>query len=110
MRDTALDATVQSVKPVPSQFTTGNSELAAFLMASGHRLLGIAVNASRAEFSFADNVDRSVQETVAAYAANDAIGGKSLMESFRLVKSLAKDAVGRTSAKSGEVRHVSKST
>jgi len=89
------------------QFTTGNSELAAFLMASGHRLLDTTVTNARAEFTFADLDNRSVQESVTAYAANDPIGGKSLMESFRLVKSLAKDSV-EASFKSGVRSSVSK--
>ena len=79
------------------KFVTGNTELAAFLMASGHRLADTVANGTRAEFIFTDSAGRSVQESVADFAAGAPINSRNLLDSLRLAKSLAKDAVASQS-------------
>jgi hypothetical protein len=87
-------------------FTTTHTETAAYLMACGHRLLDMTVKAGRVAFTFGDVEGRRVQETVAAYAANEAIPAKSFMESYRLVKTLAKDSMAFADSSKLEVQRV----
>jgi hypothetical protein len=72
-------------------FMTGNTELAAFLTTRGQRLDSVRGNASRAEFYFRESPD--LQNTIADFAANAEAPAKTLFDSLKLMKSLAKDAV-----------------
>jgi hypothetical protein len=74
-----------------SSFLTSDLNLAAYLLATGHRLLGLEGPAGRRSFVFA----RVPQDAVAAYFADAHVSARQLLNALRDLKALLSQWGGR---------------
>lgn len=82
-------------------YTTDELELAAFLKATGHRLLGVKPTGRLVSFSFEASAGADVEK----YFSGAEISGRELFEAHRHLRTLIKQIKQHTSERNGPTNY-----